>query len=372
MNKDKKSLLIITIILCILLFSTLFVPKIIKVWMVALLLIPFVIMTYLYVKKRSILSIYKKEVLVLMIIIALVHLMSMYLLGIHFGFTKTVYSLSFYTILNYIIPFTTVLIGFEYIRYVVLAQKNKLTTVLIFISSLCVDLLIYSNLNNINSFQKFMDIIGLTLIPALASNFLYQYISQNYGMHPNIAYRLIITLYPYIIPFVPATIDLLVSFMGLVIPLIIFAFIKMLYQKKKYVISYNKQRLNNVAYSISVLIMVFIIMLISNQFKYQFIVVGSESMTGEYDVGDGLIYERYDNQDIVEGQVIVFKKNNNIVIHRVMRIERINNINRYYTKGDANEQMDSDYILESQILGVADFSIPYIGYPSIWVRKIFN
>lgn len=351
MNKDKKSLLIITIILCILLFSTLFVPKIIKVWMVALLLIPFVIMTYLYVKKRSILSIYKKEVLVLMIIIALVHLMSMYLLGIHFGFTKTVYTLSFYTILNYIIPFTTVLI---------------------FISSLCVDLLIYSNLNNINSFQKFMDIIGLTLIPALASNFLYQYISQNYGMHPNIAYRLIITLYSYIIPFVPATIDLLVSFMGLVIPLIIFVFIKMLYQKKKYVISYNKKRLNNVAYCISVLIMVFIIMLISNQFKYQFIVVGSESMTGEYDVGDGLIYERYDNQDIVEGQVIVFKKNNNIVIHRVMRIERINNINRYYTKGDANEQMDSDYILESQILGVADFSIPYIGYPSIWVRKIFN
>jgi len=44
--------------------------------------------------------------------------------------------------------------------------------------------------------------------------------------------------------------------------------------------------------------MVLITMLISCQFKYGILVIGSESMTGTINVGDAVIYESYNNETI--------------------------------------------------------------------------
>jgi len=101
------------------------------------------------------------------------------------------------------------------------------------------------------------------------------------------------------------------------------------------------------------------------------LVIGSESMTGEYNKGDAVLYEDYDDQTVKVGDVLVFKKGNSRIIHRVVEIERINGQNRYYTKGDANEDRDSGYITDESIIGVANVKIPYLGYPTIWLRDLF-
>ena len=113
-------------------------------------------------------------------------------------------------------------------------------------------------------------------------------------------------------------------------------------------------------------------MLISNQFRFGAYVIATESMTGEINKGDIVIYEKYEDHDIEKGQVIVFEKNNSVVVHRVENIENINGITRYYTKGDANEDSDSGYITKGDIIGVVNYKLPFIGYPSIWIRSLFN
>ena len=118
--------------------------------------------------------------------------------------------------------------------------------------------------------------------------------------------------------------------------------------------------------------MVSIVMLISCQFRYGILVIATESMTGEVDKGDAVVYEQYKNQIIEEGDIIVFKVNDSLVVHRVVEIERVNNINRYYTKGDANSFIDVGYITDSNIVGVTHFKIKYIGYPSLWIRSLFD
>ena len=52
--------------------------------------------------------------------------------------------------------------------------------------------------------------------------------------------------------------------------------------------------------------MVMIIALVSCRFKYGILVIGSGSMTGSIDMGDAVIFERYDGGSIDVGDVIVF------------------------------------------------------------------
>jgi signal peptidase I len=95
-------------------------------------------------------------------------------------------------------------------------------------------------------------------------------------------------------------------------------------------------------------------------------------MTGEINKGDMIIYERYEDQEIKEGQVIVFLKNNRRIVHRVVEIEYVGGETRYYTKGDANDGLDSGYRVEEDLFGVTDMKIAYIGYPSLWLREMLE
>jgi signal peptidase len=111
-------------------------------------------------------------------------------------------------------------------------------------------------------------------------------------------------------------------------------------------------------------------MLISCQFRFGAVVIATESMTGEINKGDVIIYERYDDQTIKEGQVIVFLQDQNRIIHRVVKIENIGGEVRYFTKGDANYSLDDGYITDADIVGLTDVKIAYIGYPTLWLRKL--
>ena len=66
------------------------------------------------------------------------------------------------------------------------------------------------------------------------------------------------------------------------------------------------------------------------------------------------------------------EKDNEKVIHRVIEIDYIDGKTRYYTKGDANEEKDDGYILDSQIIGLTNYKLSYLGYPTLWIHDIFK
>ena len=118
--------------------------------------------------------------------------------------------------------------------------------------------------------------------------------------------------------------------------------------------------------------MISIAMLISNQFRFGMLVIATESMTGEINKGDVIIFERYEDQKVEIGDVIVFEKDDLRVVHRIVDVERVNGINRYYTKGDANDSWDAGYVLDANIVGVTNLKVPFVGYPTIWARDLFS
>ena len=132
------------------------------------------------------------------------------------------------------------------------------------------------------------------------------------------------------------------------------------------------KRKNIISTTVLFVVLTLLIMLISCNFRYGMLVIGSESMTGEINKGDAVIFEAYEKQKIHEGNVIIFEDGDRRVVHRVVDVKLVNGNYHYYTKGDANEEIDKGYVTPGKVVGIVHFKIRYIGWPTIWLRDIFS
>ena len=372
MKKDMQKIVVFELMLLAVLFFTLFVSNMYVNLIMALILSIFAFATKYIVKKKNILSIYKNQVSLLLGGFAAIYILVFYIMGFYFGFYKAPLTFGFTAIMFYIIPLTIVIISSEYIRSKLISQKGKFTKAATFISMVLVDLIIYTRVYNVKNLNDFLEIIGFVLFASISCNLLYNYISNRYGDKPVIVYRLITVLYAYIIPIIPNVYVFFKSFLRMLYPYIMYVILENTYSKSNFAVAYKDKKRSILSTAILVSIMAAVTMLISCQFRFGILVIGSESMTGAINKGDAVVYEQYKEQKLDEQQVVIFEKDDILVVHRIIRIKNVNGEYRYYTKGDANQKEDDSYITSKDIVGVTKFRIQYIGYPSLWMRDIFS
>lgn len=382
MKKDKLRLYILELILIIFLFFTLFASNINSRWFLATFLIIFMFIIKYLIKRRGIKSVYDKQVLILMLIFSLIYLGVFYALGLHYGFVRSKYYFNFNNIINIIIPTTLIIVASEIIRNILISQdgsfkvkghKINLSTILIYISMVLIDYIIYANIYDLSKLEDFLSAIGFVLFASLSNNLLFNYLSKRFGKKSIILFRLITVLYIYIIPYQPDVYLFLRTFLRMLYPFIIYLVMERTYAKTSFALSQKDKKKNIFWTSILLVIVTLMIMLISCQFKYGIVVIGSESMTGTINKGDAIIYEQYKNNSIIKkGQVIIFNYNGIKTIHRVIEIKNVNGENRYYTQGDANKSVDAEYRTLNDIQGLVKLRIKYIGLPTLWLRSLFE
>ena len=102
---------------------------------------------------------------------------------------------------------------------------------------------------------------------------------------------------------------------------------------------------------------------------YQVFTVISGSMEPKYSVGDLLYVKDVDVDSIKVGDPITFVLNEDLVVatHTVVKIDKENQ--HFYTKGEANETMDSAPVHFNNVIGVPQFSIPLLGYVSNFIQN---
>ena len=158
----------------------------------------------------------------------------------------------------------------------------------------------------------------------------------------------------------------------IILPIGMYVLIAAMFEKKKRDARKKDSKIGFIAIALSVTFILSVSMLISCQFRFCAIVIATESMTGEINKGDMIIYESYTDQTIKEGQVVVFLQDQNKIVHRVVRIDVIDGEVRYITKGDANESEDLGYITDKDIVGLTNVKIAYVGFPTLWLRELLE
>ena len=371
MNIDKKKLYIFATVYFVVFLLVCFVQnKTTQIHALAVFSVVSAVSIRYFIKKRSIYSLPKKQVALILTAFAICSVALYFISGIKFGYYKV--AVSYSSLWLYIIPIVAIIIGTEIARSIFIAQKNKLITIIAYAICVAIDVLVLTEVQVISNFENFMDTLGLVVLPCISANFLYHYISQKFGAIAVVPYKLILFIYPYIFAIRPQISNALLSFAKIIIPIGIYLIISLVYKTKSKVTAKTKRRLNVALTTIATILAISFVMLISGVFQYKILVIATESMTGAIDKGDAVIYETYDEQILKAEDVIVFNKDNALIVHRIVEINNINGEIRYYTKGDANDSVDSGYITDAQIVGIIKLKIKYMGYPSLWVRSLFT
>lgn len=372
MKKDKIIIYTFEIILFLTLIFALFVSNIFNNIVLAIFLSVYTLILRKIIKKRNTISMYQKQVIFFMLGFATIYLILFYIMGFYFGYYENPIKLSFHSLLNHTIPIAIIIITSEIIRRVLLSQKIKFSKLITFVCMVLIDLIIYTKVYDVTSYDDFFTILGLIFFASISCNLLYNYISVRFGEKSIIIYRLITVLYVYLIPIIPDVLVFFRAILRMLYPYIIYLVLEYSYSKSNFAIAYKDKKKNIIQNTIWIGLMLVLVMLISCKFSYGIIVIGTGSMTGTINIGDAILYESYNNQDVYKNDIIVFYKDNLQTIHRVVEIINNNGEIHYYTKGDANIEMDNGYITSKDIIGISKLKIKYIGYPSIWIKDIFN
>lgn len=101
---------------------------------------------------------------------------------------------------------------------------------------------------------------------------------------------------------------------------------------------------------------------------YQGMAVLTGSMEPKYPVGSLIYVKEVDPAELSVGDVITYRLNESTVVtHRIVEIDEENQ--QVTTKGDANEANDGQPISYNNIVGRADFNIPYLGFIAIYSKS---
>lgn len=373
MRKDKIKLHILELVLIIILIFFLTSTKLLNNRIIlAVVLCLYAVLVKFLIKKPVQLDIKTKKVTKIVIATAILYVCIYYTFGIYAGFFKALHKFGIDTLIKYIIPITAVIISGEYIRYKFIFIENKFSRILNYIIGILIDVTIYYNLYSFSNLDQLLVSIGYLIFAAIAGNLLYNYISKRFGYKPVIYYRLITILYIYIIPVTPDVYMFFKSFFRMLYPLIVYYIIEDSKGASKDDRLDKKNNKTNILSVISFIIMIAFIMLISCQFRFGALVIGSGSMSKTIEKGDVVIYDSDKISEIEIGDIIVFDNGQITIVHRVIDISVVNNEKRYYTKGDNNKEKDEGYVKEENIFGKVTLKVPYVGLPTIYLHDVFT
>ena len=371
MKKGYKKLLIFILVLFIVLFTNTFFINFLSGYKIILLLIALLVFFNFYFVMEKDRHRYFKDILFEIFFYTVMFFILYYLLGILTGLARTPNYFTIDGMKNIILPIILYNILREVFRYNMLCKSdgNKLCTVSVVLLFICFDLTNSFSLTRLKTQYDVLRFVALTFLPVITRNICYSYISKKMGYKPVIIFDLIFTLYPYIIPILPNPSEYVVSVIYLLTPLIFTHRILKFFELKKddkIPNDYRKQRFKGLL--LPVVIIMILVYFYSGYFRFYAIAIASGSMVPKIYKGDIVIVDQKYKKPKV-GDVIAFKHDHVIVVHRIVKKIKYQDHTLYYTKGDANEHMD-DFIVEKDIIiGKVTNKIPYAGWPTVWFNE---
>lgn len=380
MKRSQKIIIGLLSFMFLVLLINSFITKIFSRYSICAFIFIVLIISYLLLGMEKEKSRYNKDIILSLLIYIAIYYITTYLFGLFIGFNKNVYSSNIILILKNIVPIIILIPLSELLRYII-NSKIKDNYILLGLSIFVFTLIDTTITIQASSFKNFYDtlkVIGLFILPSLSKNYLLTYLTTKVSYKPNLVYRYLMELPRYILPIVTSFGVYIESIIYISFPIIVFIIIYNDFKKreKKNIILSSKFKKNTkFIYYIVTIILITIVSLTSGYFKYQAIVIATGSMTPNINKGDMVVIEKVapkDAKKLKEGEVLAFKREDKIVVHRIYKIYTSGNEIFFKTKGDHNNAPDGYLTEAKEILGTVKFNIRYIGYPTVALYEKIN
>ena len=377
MKKSYQKLIIFDIVLLIILLLNSFILNILGnyYYMDIFLIIVLVLFRLLFGFEKDNHR-YIKDIIINIIIIYLISFIIYYIFGIFIGFYRAESYWNFYGIRTFIVPYIGMIFLREFLRFQMLnkVEKSKIFTMITCILLVLLEISPMIKQDTFNSNYSTFIFIALSILPIISNNIVCTYIARRVGYKANVFWLLIAGLYGVTLPIIPNVGYYIQSLIKFLFPFVImynaFSFFRK--RAKDVPISYLKKRIYIEIPLLAVIVFV-LAYFVSGYFRYYAIAIATGSMIPNINVGDVVIVDQHkDYKDLKKGEVIAYKYDNVVIVHRLCDIAIVGKDYYFYTKGDANEEKDNYIIYPDTIVGKVDFKLPYIGLPTVWLKDLFS
>ena len=321
---------------------------------------------------------FEKDIILILLISCITYYVILYLSGLFFGFNYNVYNLNLISIIKNILPTIFMIILCEVCRFMINTKikENRFLLCLSFVFFFLVDTSIVFSKIHFHELATYIDSISLYIIPSISKNVLLTYLTTKSSYKTQITYRLIKEIPIFLVPIVPNLGNYLQAICELSIPVIVLILINNFYKKLPINQENIKSRKSHkLLYVCTLLVLGVVISLTSGLFSHQAIVIASGSMQPHLDRGDVVIVKKLkeeEKRDLNIGDILVFKREDKIIVHRIYKKYDSGNEVFFETKGDHNDNPDGYLIEVSDIVGTTHIKIKYIGLPTVYLYDLFN
>jgi signal peptidase len=293
------------------------------------------------------------------------------LTGIIWQFGYSPYSNQFPAILGNLFYMITMLVGFETARAYLLHRSGKKAPLLSFI----LILILFSFLsippaifNQFSDIASSFAIFGKVILPALAQGMLVTYLALIGGPWMAITFRGIPLLFEWLSPYLPNLPWMGSAFIKTLTPLVILILINIVLTREDETQTNKPEKKTSYAWVVVALISVSLLWINSGLFGVRPFLVSGVSMEPVLKAGDIVIVQNVTPEEIAKGDIILFRRGSNRILHRVIETYESKGVKYFITQGDANNVEDLPVSFDD-VEGKAKITIPKVGWISIEIKR---
>ena len=274
--------------------------------------------------------------------------------------------------------YTVTAISMEYTRHrimQVVGRKNAVWFGVIVALVFSLYQINFASFLAIQTSEQFLKLFVSDIVPAIASSFVLTYLAVSSGLYAMLVYRLSIVAITVLLPIIPKLDWYLIGVSSLMLSLGIYMVIDRVQQGRHPHYRRHHFHIQRASNGMFIVVMTALILFVTGVLSYKPVVILSDSMKPVYARGSVVVIRTaFEPMDIEIGDIIQYKhkQNGTAITHRVVDIQQQSNGSGdrvFIAKGDNNQAKDAP-IGTSQLMGVVEAEVPFIGYPTIWLRSL--
>lgn len=262
----------------------------------------------------------------------------------------------------------------EYVRYRLLLMAGRRNVIWFGILVTAAFALLQMNLvqiADIHGAEGAVKLLVSDTIPAFVTSTLLTYLAITAGLSAALTYRLGIVAMTILPPILPKFDWYLSGIAMLLLAIIIYLVIDHTQQTGRQ--PHTRRHLNIAVETTWGSAIIALALFMTGVFAYKPNAIMSDSMKPVFARGSMVIIEKKtDKMDINIGDIIQYEAHGLIVTHRVISLDQASDGSGetiIITKGDNNPSRDEPVRLKN-VVGTVKTNIPYIGYPTVWLREL--
>lgn len=231
--------------------------------------------------------------------------------------------------------------------------------------------LYFGNLLNLATMGDIAKVLISDIMPAIASSALLTYLALASGLPSMLTYRLGVVAMAILPPIIPKYDQTLTGLAALLLATATYLTVARAQQPDQHTRSHR--HVNKAVEVTWYCTVVALFLFMTGFFAYRPTAIMSDSMNPAFYKGSMVVVQKLDDQmDISIGDIVQYEAHGVVITHRVVAIDQAEGGGRIYiTKGDNNQGRDGP-IERKVIRGIVRAQIPFIGYPTVWLREFIS